>query len=203
MGNHALEMSKKKKSKESTNESSFKAVLNLVSSLTVPSDIKFITSEGFEASISKEEKVISASKQRIKLRNNSENLEKWLTFHGLGAGVGYLSKGGPVGISGSTQDLPSDGIVYKGLSKLLSSLNLSDLRGPGLIWSFGASAGIGISGSLIFFNTILNVTVPLSFSAALWLGGISIASPGLGAMTFIGYWNLDDSVLKDNFKNMF
>lgn len=165
-----------------------KSLFNLVADLR-PSTIEFVTSAGVEGT-GGEGVTGGVTIQGIQLKDKSNGKLKWLTFYGAGAGVGL---GIPVGGSVSTPDFPSFGSsVLRGLTNW-GKLELSDLIGGlGQIWAMSAAAGPGVSGSLIFFNTVVPPPLPpVIFKAALWLEGVTIASPGVGVMGYTGIWTLE------------
>lgn len=164
-----------------------KTVFDSVAKLR-PSSIEFVTSGGAEAT-GGEAFTAGVTVQSIQLKDNSNGKVKWLVFIGAGAGVGV---GTPVGGSFSTPDFPSIGSkVLRGTTNL-GTLELTDLIGGlGQIWSVGAGAGAGVSGSLVFFNTMVPPPMPpVLFKAALWVEGVSLASPGVGCMGYTGVWIL-------------
>ena len=165
-----------------------KTVFNAVAGLR-PSTIEFVTSAGVEGT-GGEVVTAGATIQGIQLKDNANGKVKWLTFYGAGAGLGI---GFPIGGSMSTPDFPSFGSkILKGPTNW-GSLELTDLIGGlGQIWVIGAGAGVGVSGSLVFFNTIVPPPVPpVLFKAALWVEGVSLASPGVGFMGYAGVWTLE------------
>ena len=166
-----------------------KSLFNLVAGLR-PSTLEFVTSAGAEAT-GGEAVTAGVTIQGIQLKDNGKaGATKWLTFYGAGAGVGL---GTPVGGSGSTPDFPSFGSkILRGPTNF-GTLEFTDLVGGlGQIWSMSAGAGVGVSGSLIFFNTMVPPPLPpVLFKAALWAEGVSIASPGVGCMGYTGIWTLE------------
>lgn len=165
-----------------------KSVFNAVAGLR-PSTIQFVTSAGVEAT-GGEAFTGGVTVQGIQLKDNVRGKTKWLTFYGAGAGLGL---GFPIGGSMSTPDFPSFGSkILKGPTNW-GALELTDLIGGlGQIWVVGAGAGVGVSGSLVFFNTIVPPPVPpVLFKAALWVEGVSLASPGVGFMGYAGVWTLE------------
>jgi hypothetical protein len=166
-----------------------KSLFNLVADLR-PSTIEFVTSAGVEGT-GGEAVTAGVTVQGIQLKDKSNGKIKWLTFYGAGAGVGL---GTPIGGSMSTPDFPStSSTVLRGLTNW-GTLELKDLIGGlGQIWAIGAGAGAGISGSLVFFNCVVPPPLPpVVFKAALWVEGITIASPGVGCMGYSGIWTLED-----------
>ena len=166
-----------------------KTVFNLVADLR-PSTIEFVTSAGAEAT-GGEAFTGGVTIQGIKLKDHRVGKTKWLTFWGAGGGVGL---GTPIGGSMSTPDFPSFGSrVLRGPTNW-GTLELTDLIGGlGQIWAFGGGAGVGYTGSLIFFNSLVPPPLPpVVFKAALWVEGITIASPGVGCMGYAGIWTLED-----------
>jgi hypothetical protein len=164
------------------------SLFSLVADLR-PSTIEFVTSAGADAT-GGEAVTGGVTIQGIQLKDNSNGKIKWLTFYGAGAGVGL---GTPIGGSASTPDFPSFGSsVLRGVTNW-GTLELTDLIGGlGQIWAFAAGAGAGVSGSLIFFNTVVPPPLPpVVFKAALWVEGVIIASPGVGVMGYSGIWILE------------
>ena|SRR5947209_9050716 len=153
-----------------------------------PSTISFVTSAGAEAT-GGEAVTAGVTVQGIQLKD-SKSEPKWLTFYGAGAGVGL---GTPIGGSASTPDFPSFGSkVLRGTTNF-GTLELKDLIGAlGQIWSISAGMGAGVAGSLVFFNCLVPPPMPpILFKAALWVEGVTIASPGIGCMGYHGIWTLE------------
>ncbi|MEP7076233.1 MAG: hypothetical protein ABI878_10510 [Acidobacteriota bacterium] len=164
-----------------------KAVFNVLADLR-PSTIRFKTSRSAEATGSDGAPTLGACIDGVKLEDIYTGKTAWLNFYGVGSGVSFGF--GNLGISGSTQDMPSFGSnVLKGTTNW-GDLELSDLTGGGIIYSFGL---MPVGGSLIFFNTIgaSPFIPPVIFKAALWAEGLVLGTPGGSLMTYIGLWKTE------------
>ncbi|MGH9820477.1 MAG: hypothetical protein ACRD43_09945 [Pyrinomonadaceae bacterium] len=159
-------------------------MMDLVGSLR-PSSLEFVTSGGADAE-GGEGPILGVTLQGIQLKDNSSGVTKWITFGGVGGGVGV---GFPIGGSMSTPDFPSFGSkILKGTTNW-GTLEFNDLVGLGQIVVVSASAGPGISGSLIYFNCLTPPPLPpVLFKAALWVEGLCLGIPGVGIMGYMGVW---------------
>jgi len=162
-----------------------KSIFDVVGRLR-PSSLEFVTSGGADAS-GGEGPIIGVTAQTIQLKDNTSGNTQWFTFLGAGGGVGV---GLPIGGSLSTPDFPSFGSkILKGPTNW-GTLEFNDLIGGlGQIWVVSAAVGGGVSGSLVFFNNITPPPLPpVLFKAALWVEGVCLGIPGVGAMGYMGLW---------------